>query len=174
MMKIKESFKTFAEWLFRWVPSAVEPGLKVFGNPDENSPVFLTCNYDLTVKRVSKYLKNLDCYLLVAPSRGINVWCASCGGEFNEFSVISAIKTSGINEKVKHRILIAPQLSAPGIDVRKVKEETGWNVKFGPVYAKDIPEYVRRNFQKTEKMRLVEFKLKGRLKWQRSTSSRWV
>jgi len=163
MIKIKESFKTFAEWLFRWVPSAVEPGLKVFGNPDENSPVFLTCNYDLTVKRVSKYLKNLDWYLLVAPSRGINVWCASCGGEFNEFSVISAIKTSGINEKVKHRILIAPQLSVPGIDVRKVKEETGWNVKFGPVYAKDIPEYVRRNFQKTEKMRLVEFKLKDRL-----------
>jgi len=162
-MRIKELVKIFAEWLFRWVPSPVEPGLKVFGNPDENSPVFLTCNYDLTVRKVSKYLKKLDCYLLVAPSKGINVWCAACGGEFNEFSVISAIKTSGINEKVKHRILIAPQLSAPGIDVKKVKEETGWNVRFGPVYARDIPEYVRRKFRKTEKMRRVEFKLKDRL-----------
>jgi len=162
-MRIKEPVKTFAEWLFRWVPSTVEPGLRVFGNPDENSPVFLTCNYGLTVKRVSKYLKKLNCYLLVAPSKGINVWCAACGKEFNEFSVISAIKTSGISEKVKHRILIAPQLSAPGIDIKKVKEETGWNVRFGPVYAEDIPEYVRRNFRKTEKMRLVEFKLKDRL-----------
>ena len=65
----------------------------------------------------------LDCYLLVAPSKGINVWCASCGGEFNEFPAISAIKTSGISEKVKYRILIAPQLSAPGIDIKKVREE---------------------------------------------------
>lgn len=84
-------------------------------------------------------------------------------GEFNEFSVISAIKTSGISKKVKHRILIAPQLSAPGINIKKVKEETGWDVRFGPVYARDIPEYVRRNFRKTEEMRLVEFKLKDRL-----------
>ena len=111
----------------------------------------MTCNYDLTVNRVSKYLRGLDCYLLVAPSKGINVWCASCGGDFNEFSVISAIKTSGINGKVKHRVLIAPQLSAPGIDVKKVKEETGWTIRFGPVYAKDIPKYIRNGFKKTEK-----------------------
>ncbi|RLC70725.1 MAG: hypothetical protein DRI26_06555 [Chloroflexi bacterium] len=162
-MNVKDPFRTLAESLFRWVPYPVETGLRVFGSPDENSPVFLTSNYHLTVERVSRHLQELDCYLLVAPSKGINVWCASCGGDFNEFSVISAIKTSGIGEKVSHRVLIAPQLSAPGIDVRKVKEETGWDVRFGPVYAKDIPEYVRSNFQKSEKMRLVEFKLKDRL-----------
>ncbi|MFQ6065271.1 MAG: HgcAB-like fusion protein [Candidatus Bathyarchaeia archaeon] len=163
MMKWKGTLRQSAETLFRWVPFSVEPGLRVFGNPDENSPVFLTCNYDLTVKRVSKYLRGLDCYLLVARSKGINVWCASCGGDFNEFSVISAIKTSGITDKVRHRTLIAPQLSAPGIDIEKVKEETGWNVRFGPVYAKDIPRYINKNFRKTERMRLVEFNLKDRL-----------
>ena len=62
-----------------------------------------------------------------------------------------------------HRVLIAPQLSAPGIDVKKVKEETGWNVVFGAVYAEDIPEYVKNNFQKTERMHLVEFNLKDRV-----------
>ncbi len=162
-MRIWDSMRMLAEWLFRWVPSPVEPGLRIFGNPNENSPVFLTCNYDLTVRRVSKHLQRLDCYLLVAPSKGINVWCASCGGDLNEHSVISAIKMSRISEKVRHRILIAPRLSAPGIDVGKVKEETGWNIRFGPVYARDIPEYVKNNFQKTEKMRLVEFNLKDRL-----------
>jgi len=55
-MKIKDSIKMLAESLFRWVPFPVETGLRVFGNPDENSPVFLTSNYDLTVKRVSKGL----------------------------------------------------------------------------------------------------------------------
>lgn len=59
--------------------------------------------------------------------------------------------------------MIAPQLSAPGIDVKKVKEETGWNVVFGPVYAEDIPEYVKNNFQKTERMHLVGFNLKDRV-----------
>jgi len=162
-MKVKESLRILAAWLFRWIPFPVEPGLRIFGTPNEDSPVFLTCNYELTVRRVSKYLQGLDYYLLVAPSKGINVWCASCGGDFNEYSVISAIKTSGINEKVKHRILIAPQLSALGIDVQKVKEETGWNIRFGPVYARDIPEYIKKNFQKTEKMRLVKFNLKDRL-----------
>jgi len=170
-MNVKDLVKTLAESLFRWVPSPVETGLRVFGNLDENSPVFLTCNYDLTVKRVSKHLKGLDCYLLVAPSRGINVWCASCGGELNEFSVISAIKTSGISEKVNHRVLIAPQLSAPGIDVKKVKKETGWNVKFGPVYAKDIPEYVRNNFKKPRKCILWSSNLKIALRRPKSTSS---
>lgn len=162
-MKISDSLREPAESLFRWIPSSAETGLIVFGEPDERCPVFLTCNYDLTVKRVARHLQGLDCYLLVAPSRGINVWCASCGGDFNEYSVISVIKTSGISERVDHRELIAPQLSAPGIDVKKVHEETGWNVRFGPVYAKDIPEYVRNDLRKTEKMRLVEFTMKDRL-----------
>jgi NAD-dependent dihydropyrimidine dehydrogenase PreA subunit len=162
-MKSKNWPKLTVETLFRWVPFPVEPGLRVFGNPDENSPVFLTCNFDLTVKRVSEHLRKLDCYLLVASSKGINVWCASCGGDFNEFSVISAIKTSGIDEKVKRKTLIAPQLSAPGIDIKKVKAETGWDVRFGPVYARDIPAYVRENFQKTDEMRLAKFALKDRL-----------
>ena len=163
MTKLRGTLTHLFELVFRWIRVPVEPGLIEFGNPDENSPVFLTCNYDLTVRRVSKYLKNLDCYLLVAPTRGINVWCASCGGDFNAHSVISVIKITDISSKVKHRTIIAPQLSAPGIDVKKVKDETGWNIVFGPVYAKYIPEYVRNGFKKTEKMRKVKFTVRDRL-----------
>ncbi|OYT49413.1 hypothetical protein B6U79_01765 [Candidatus Bathyarchaeota archaeon ex4484_231] len=63
---------------------------------------------------------------------------------------------------------------ADRIDVKKVKEETGWNVVFGAVYAEDIPEHVKNNFQKTERMHLVEFNLKTELKWLRYISSQSV
>ncbi|MFQ6084219.1 MAG: HgcAB-like fusion protein [Candidatus Aminicenantia bacterium] len=155
--------KTLIAFLFRLFPLPTEPGLRIFGNPGENSPVFVTSNFDLTVKRVSKYLKNLDCYLLIAPSKGINVWCASTGGFLNAHSIISVVKTSRIGEKVKHRRLILPQLSAPGIDTELIKKETGWHSKFGPVYAEDIPRYVKNKFKKTKEMNLVKFSFSARL-----------
>ena len=124
---------------------------------------FVTCNFDLTVRRVVKALQGLDCYLLVAPSKGINVWCAAGGGMFNAHSVTSVLKTSRIAEKVDHRTLILPQFSAPGIDVRRVEAETGWRCRFGPVYAQDIPAYVAANLHKTDDMRRARFPLGDRL-----------
>jgi len=160
---IKEHLRTFIGFSFRLIPFPTETGLRVIGHPNENSPVFVTANFDLTVKRVVKYLKDLDCYLLVAPSKGINVWCAAGGDSFNARSIISVIRTSRINRKVKHRTLVLPQLAAPGIDLKLVEKETGWECKFGPVYAKDIPAYVKSGFKKTEAMRRVTFELKDRL-----------
>ncbi|MHA1729656.1 MAG: HgcAB-like fusion protein, partial [Promethearchaeota archaeon] len=104
-----------------------------------------------------------DCFLLVAPSKGINVWCGACGDDFNSNSVISILKTSGIDDIVNHRILILPQLGAPGIDPIEIKEKTGWNVKFGPVFAKDIPNYVKNNFKKTVNQRSVRFPILKRI-----------
>jgi NAD-dependent dihydropyrimidine dehydrogenase PreA subunit len=156
-LQFKEILRTFFGTFFRLTPLSVEPGLRIFGNPNENSPVFVTANFDLTVKRLTQHLKNQDCYLLVVPTNGINVWCAARGSNFTAHSIIPVVKTSNIDEKVEHRILILPQLSAAGIDVKLVKKETGWDCKFGPVYAQDIPEYVRDGFKKTDKMRGVRW-----------------
>jgi NAD-dependent dihydropyrimidine dehydrogenase PreA subunit len=145
------------------MPLSVEPGLRIFGNPNENSPVFVTSNFDLTVKRLSQHLKNQNCYLLIAPTNGINVWCAARGSNFTAHSINSIVKTSNINEKVSHRILILPQLSASGIDVKLVKRQTGWDCKFGPVYAQDIPEYVADGFKKMDKMRTVRWPIIDRI-----------
>ncbi len=149
--------------LFRLLPLPAEPGLRVFGHPDERSPVFVTANFDLTEKRVAKYLRDLDCYLLVAATGGINVWCAAKGGNFTAHSIVSVVKTSGIGDMVTNRTLILPQLAAPGIDTRLVRKETGWRCKFGPVYAKDIPQYVANGFKKTDAMRRVKWDLADRL-----------
>jgi len=161
--KAEEAIRTAMGTLFRLLPLPAEPGLRVFGHPDGKSPVFVTANFDLTEKRVATYLRNLDCYLLVAPTGGINVWCAAHGGSFTAHSIVSVVKTSGISDMVTNRTLILPQLSAPGIDTRLVREETGWRCKFGPVYAKDIPQYVASGFKKTDDMRRVKWDLADRL-----------
>lgn len=161
-MSLKSALKLFGGYFFRWIGFSTEPDLIKVGNPNKDSPVFLTCNFNITVKRVIKALKGIDCYLLIAPSKGINVWCGACGDDFNTDSVISIIKTSGINELVSHRRLILPQLSAPGIDPLIIKKELGWNVEFGPIYAKDIQTYVKSDFNKTEHMREVKFTISKR------------
>lgn len=81
----------------------IQPGLYKFGNPDINSPVFVTANYYLTFCRVRKVLEEnqIDCYLLVADTRGINVWCSAEGGSFNAKSVMDVINATRIDDIVE-------------------------------------------------------------------------
>lgn len=147
----------------RVFPFRSKTGLIKIGSPNRSSPVLLTCNFQLTVERVKKALDGLDVYLLITNSRGVNVWCAATGGLFTNHDVISALKTSGIQDLVDHRQVILPQLAATGIEERAVHEKTGWTVSWGPVYAQDIPEFVSRDFEKTPEMRTVKFKWPDRL-----------
>lgn len=151
------------ETLLRFLPFPSKTGLIEIGNPDQNSSVFLTCNYHLTVERVKRALKRMNAYLLVAQSRGINVWCASLGGHFRNHDVISVLKTSGIEKLVNHRKVIFPQLAASSIETKVIEERTGWKVVWGPVYAKDIPFFLKKNLKKPPKKRGVEFPLIQRL-----------
>ncbi len=149
--------------LFRWLPHRAATGLRAVGNPDENAPVLVTSNFSLTVRRVLRALRGCDVWLLVAPSDGINVWCGACGGIFTHHRVIDAVKVSLLLETVRHRELILPALSAPGMDCREILEATGFHVRFGPVYAKDVPAYLRQNGRKTESMCRFRFDLRHRM-----------
>jgi len=104
----------------------------------------------------------MDVYLLVANSRGINVWCAATGGLLTHHDVISVIKTSGIEELVDHRNVILPQLAATGVEARTVHQKTGWRAVFGPVHIKDIQEFLSSG-KKNESMRQVHFDTVQRL-----------
>ncbi len=79
-MSVRDWLAEVVETCFRLVPFPARTGVRVVGNPDRSSPVLLTCNFDLTVRRVLRALRGLDAYLVVANSRGINVWCAASGG----------------------------------------------------------------------------------------------
>jgi ferredoxin len=145
------------ETLLRIFPLPAKTGLIKIGSPDRNSPVFLTCNYHLTVQRVKSSLRGMDAYLLVANSRGINVWCGAAGGHLTNHSVISVLKTSGIEELVDHKTVILPQLAATGVEAKYIKKKTEWKVVWGPVYAKDIPLFIEQKLKKTPEMRQVGF-----------------
>ena len=122
----------------------------------------VTCNYDLTVRRLTRALKGLDVWLVVAPSAGINVWCAASGGHLGTHQVVTALKTSGVAEQVRHRRAILPQLAATGVERREVTRRCGWKVRFGPVYGEDLPRYLAAGEHKDEAMRRVRFSARER------------
>jgi NAD-dependent dihydropyrimidine dehydrogenase PreA subunit len=91
------------------------------------------------------------------------VWCAAAGGHFTHHDVISAIKLSGIENRVGHRVVILPQLAACGIEARAIDQRTGWKVKWGPVDIEDFPAYLKNEQEKTSDMSTVRFTMKDRL-----------
>jgi ferredoxin len=117
----------------------------------------------LTVERVKKALREVDAYLLVANSRGVNVWCAATGGLLTNHDVISVLKTSGIEGRVEHRRVVLPQLAATGIEGRVVYEKAGWSVGWGPADAEDLPEFLRKGPSRPKRMRAVRFGWRKRL-----------
>ncbi len=155
--------KSLWDFCGRWFPNPVDPGLRKIGEAGVNSPVFVTANFHLTVRRVEKALRGKAAWLLVAPTRGINVWCAASGGDMTAHSVISVLKTSRIGARVTHRRLVLPQLAAPGVDRKALENRTGWQVDFGPVYAKDLPAYLSADCRKSSEQSLVAYPLSFRI-----------
>ncbi len=151
---------------FRIIPPypKVQPGLYSVGEPTPDSPVLVTGNFDLTVRRLVKAIDSkLDVWLLVVDSNGINVWCAAGGGFLTAERIIGAIRTSRLEEVVKHRALILPQLCANGVDGWAIRKQTKWGVHWGPVRAIDLPAYIQTGRKKSDDMRHVRFPLRDRL-----------
>ena len=74
--------KDFWSLFGRLFPYSTKSGLRRAGNPGRDSPVLVTCNYELTVRMVIETLERdgIDAWLLVAPTGGVNVWCAGGAG----------------------------------------------------------------------------------------------
>jgi len=142
----------------------VQPGLYSVGKPDSQSPVVVTGNFDLTVRRLVKALDGrVDLWVLVVDTAGINVWCAAGGGFFTAEKVAAAVRVSRIDQLVSHHSLILPQLAACGVDGWKLRSLTGWGVFWGPVEAEDLPAYLSFGRKKDARMRQVSFPLRTRL-----------
>ena len=154
-----EIFHTF----FRNFNFPCKLGLVRLGNPNEDSPVFLSGNYTLVVERLKRALTGTDCYLLVANSRGSNVWCAAGMNEFSEHDVIDAINVAALWGLVRHRQIIAPPYAAPGVDVRAVLRETGFHIKWGPTHLNDLPRFIASGYRRTQDMIAVQFGFRDRM-----------
>jgi acetyl-CoA decarbonylase/synthase complex subunit gamma len=128
-------------------PVAVEPGLKVFGSPDENSPVMFTTNFALTYYTVASDIESakIDAYLLVVDTEGIAVDSAVAGRKLTAEKVAEAIKASGIESKVKHKKLIIPGKAARLSG--EIEELSGWQVLVGPRDSSEIPKFLQEKWQ---------------------------
>jgi acetyl-CoA decarbonylase/synthase complex subunit gamma len=130
-------------------PVAVEPGLRAFGTPDENSPVMFTTNFALTYYTVASDLESakVSTHLLVIDTEGIAVDSAVAGRKLTAEKVAEAIKASELESKVKHRRLIIPGKAARLSG--EIEEFSGWQVMVGPRDSSEIPKFLLEKWQKS-------------------------
>jgi len=155
-------FRTMLETIFRLFPLPEPVALYKVGNPNDRSPVIVTGNYELTVRRVAKSIKELDCFFLICDSRGINVWCSSISGHFSEMNIIHAIELTHLSKYVSHKKLILPQLCACRVDIQAIRKKTGFVSLFGPVYIEHIKDFLNNNKNEFE-LRKVRFDIQQRI-----------
>lgn len=127
-------------------PVAVEPGLKAFGSPNEESPVMFTTNFALTYYTVASDIESakIDCYLIVVDTEGTAVDSAVAGRKLTADSVAEAIKEYGVESKVKHRKLIIPGKAARLSG--EIEELSGWQVLVGPRDSSGIPKFIQEKW----------------------------
>jgi hypothetical protein len=140
----------------------VEPGLYRLGNPTTESPVFASANYTLSFDAVRSALAGFDAYILVLDTKGINVWCAAGKGTFGTDELVGRIDATGLAGIVTHRKIIVPQLGAPGVSAHDILRRSGFKVEYGPVRARDLPDYIKSG-KATPEMRRVEFPVRDRI-----------
>lgn len=162
-MKIADAPSYLRDTALRLFPHRAPTGVIRIGDPDRDAPVLLTGNFTLTVRRVRRALEDIDAWLLVADSKGINVWCGAAGGHLTHHDVISAIRTSGIDGMVDHRQLILPQLAATGVERRPIEQATGWQARWGPARIEDLPAVLTRGGSVHGSERRMRFPLWERL-----------
>jgi len=128
-------------------PVAVEPGLKVFGTPDENSPVFFTTNFALTYYTVASDIESskMNAYVVVVDTEGSAVDSGVAGRKLTADKVAEALKASGLENKVKHKTIIIPG-KASRIS-GEIEEASGWKVLVGPRDSSEIPKYIIDKWQ---------------------------
>ncbi len=141
----------------------VPPGLYAIGRPTRLSNVFVSANYKLSFDILRRSLKDMDAWILVLDTKGINVWCAAGKGTFGTQELITRLTLTQLHNIVSHHWLILPQLGAPGVNAAVVEKRTTFKVMYGPVEAKDIPQYVANDCQATKAMRTIRFTILDRL-----------
>lgn len=141
---------------------SVEPGIYRVGEPTSASPVLVTANYKLTFDAVRSSIAGLDAWLLVLDTKGINVWCAAGKGTFGTRELCARVLQANLYDVVEHRVLVLPQLGAPGVAAHEVKAFTEFRVVYGPVRATDIPAFLEAGMKATPEMRRVTFGLRDR------------
>ena len=161
----KDLFSTIkVRWSIGRMNYNVTPGLYAVGKPDENSDVYVSCNFKLSFDILRRALYGMNAWILVLDTKGINVWCAAGKGTFGTKELVFRITEHQLEKIVSHKKVIVPQLGATGVSAYKVKEEAGFKVIYGPVKADYIPAFVANRYKASPEMRKINFSLWDRMK----------
>jgi acetyl-CoA decarbonylase/synthase complex subunit gamma len=125
-------------------PMTAEQGIYPIGNPNENSPALVTCNFSLTYFIVSGEIEGsrVPSWLAVCDTEGLSVLTAWAAGKFTGETVGTAITKMGLADKIAHKNLIIPGYAA-AISGELEEELTDWKILVGPREAAHIPKYLK-------------------------------
>lgn len=130
-------------------PIQVEPKVYPIGEPDKNSPVFVTTNFSLTFFIVSGEIENsgISAWLVIPECEGLSVLTAWAAGKFSGAHIAKFIKDSNLESQIDTR-----EITIPGF-VSQISGELeeglpGWKVLVGPQEAGDLEGYIKSVLQK--------------------------
>jgi len=128
------------------VHPSVDAKLYEIGSPKDDSPVFVTTNYTMTYFTVKDDLEGLklNAWLLLVNSEGICVESAVAGGQVKASHIVDAIKESGVENKVRHRIIIIPGLAARLSG--ELEQAANWKVLVGPRDSSGIGDFMKKKW----------------------------
>ena len=74
----------------------------------------------MSVDYLRNAVRNINVWIMVLDTKGVNVWCAAGKGTFGTDEIIKRINKCSLVKIVSHRKIIVPQLGAPGINPVKI------------------------------------------------------
>ena len=127
-------------------PVAVEPGLHVIGDANENSPVYCTTNFSLTYFLVEGEVDStrIPSYIISVDTGGISVLTAYADNKFTAEKIAKAIKDLEMEGKVNHKKIVIP--GAVAVLKGKLEDESGWEVIVGPRESSGIQKFAKAQF----------------------------
>ncbi|MGE5342535.1 MAG: acetyl-CoA decarbonylase/synthase complex subunit gamma [Candidatus Omnitrophota bacterium] len=125
-------------------PIQVEPKLYAIGEPNSDSPVFVTTNFSLTYFIVSGEIENsgISAWLLVPECEGMSVLTAWAAGKFSGATIGKFAKEIGLDHLVTARDIVIPGYVAQ-ISGELEENLPGWRVLVGPQDASDLESFIK-------------------------------
>lgn len=137
-------------------PVSVPPGLREIGKPNEMSPVLVTTNYALTYSIVLSDAEKAkaNAWLLVVDTEGLAVDVAVAGRKFTGDRVAETIKSTELDKKVKHKVLIIPGKATRVSG--EIEDASKWRVLVGPIDSSEIGKWLEKNWTSEKVKELME------------------
>jgi acetyl-CoA decarbonylase/synthase complex subunit gamma len=130
-------------------PIQVEPKVYPIGEPNADSPVFVTTNFSLTYFIVSGEIENsgISAWLVVPECEGMSVLTAWAAGKFGGAKIAKFIKETGFDQQSTRREIVIPGYVAQ-ISGELEEALPGWKVLVGPQEAADLEAFVKNRLKK--------------------------